>query len=110
MWRRRWDSNPRTGLTVQRFRVVDGGDSTGSFRVTGVPPGKPENPLLMRVSSSKRASEQGFPGVGIIAPQQSVSLVKSLVKMQSAADGRFFLSIPEVICYTEIRPAKGVRR
>ena len=85
-------------------------DPAVRFRVAGVPPGKPENPLLMRVYSSKRASEQGFPGVGIIAPQQSVSLVKSLVKMQSAADGRFFLSIPEVICYTEIRPAKGVRR
>ena len=33
-----------------------------------IPPRKPENPLLMRVYGPKRASEQGFWGVGIIAP------------------------------------------
>ena len=55
-----------------------------------MPPGKPKNPFLMRVCGSERASEQGFPGVGIIAPEQPISLVNSLVKTQSAADGRLF--------------------
>ena len=77
-------------ITPKRFRVVDRGDSAGSFRGTGVPPGKPENPLLMRVCGPKRASGRGFPGVEHFVPEEPGSLVNSLVKTQSAADGRLF--------------------
>ena len=65
-------------------------DIVGPFGVTGVPPGKPENLLLMRVCGAKTAPEQGFPGVGIIALEQPISLVNPLVKTQSAAAGRLF--------------------
>ena len=50
-------SNPHAcSSQTKRFRVVDGGVSAGPFRVTEVPPGKPANPLLMRVCEAKRAS------------------------------------------------------
>ena len=45
---------------------------------------------MMRVCGPKRASGQGFPGVGSIASEQVISFVNSLVKTQSAADGRLF--------------------
>ena len=44
----------------------------------------------MRVCGPKRASEQGFPGVGLPAPEQAILLVNLLVKTQSAAAGRLF--------------------
>ena len=44
----------------------------------------------MRVCGPKRASVKGFLGVEHFVPEETISFVNSLVKTQSAADGRLF--------------------